>query len=318
MLGRTGIEVSEIGFGAWGIGGRTAGATSYGDTDDAVSLAALKTAQEQGITFFDTSNVYGDGHSEELIGDAFSSCRESVVIATKVGMRDFSSPTDFDPAFMRTSLEQSLSRLKTDYVDVLQLHNPTLEELHARPEIISCLQEMRSEGVVRAFGFSLKRPEDGVVAINEFDVDVLQVNVNMLDLRAQECGLLDLVVEKNRAIIARTPLNFGFLTGAVDETTSFSETDHRSAWPRSQIERWSGVARQLRERVSAYQTQSPSCVALRYCLAFEGVASVIPGMLTPEEVVSNAAASDAHALSEQDLALVAEINAEYNSEFEQK
>src|SRR5215831_8164719 len=110
-LGRTGLSVSEIGFGAWGIGGRTAGTTSYGDTDDRTSLAALAGALDQGITFFDTSSAYGNGHSETLIGQAFAMARQRVVIATKAGYESWDRPPDFSPEAIVRSAEQSLRRL---------------------------------------------------------------------------------------------------------------------------------------------------------------------------------------------------------------
>ena len=122
-LGKTGLIVSEIGFGAWGIGGRTVGTTSYGDTDDAMSLAALRRARECGISFFDTSAAYGNGHSEELIGQAFEGSRTSIVIATKAGYDSWDRPPDFSPAAITVSAEASLRRLRTDYIDLLQLHN---------------------------------------------------------------------------------------------------------------------------------------------------------------------------------------------------
>src|ERR1041384_5899737 len=122
-LGRA-LTVSEIGFGAWGIGGATPGATSYGATDDRVSLRAIEKALDLGITFFDTSNVYGYGHSEELLGQVLAGRRAQAVIATKAGLVRYGDPVDLSPDAIRTSLEQSLCRLRTDRVDLLLLHNP--------------------------------------------------------------------------------------------------------------------------------------------------------------------------------------------------
>src|SRR6266567_241709 len=133
-LGKTGLQVSEIGFGAWGIGGRTVEQTSYGDTDDRTSLAALERALERGITFFDTSAAYGDGHSEELIGRAVRGVRSRVVITTKAGYDSWDRPPDFSPRAIAASTERSLLRLGTDYLDLLQLHNPPCEVLTA-PEV---------------------------------------------------------------------------------------------------------------------------------------------------------------------------------------
>src|SRR6266436_4427413 len=131
-LGRTGLVVSEIGFGGWGIGGRTANQTSYGDTDDRISRAALERALERGITFFDTSAAYGDGHSEELIGQAIKGRRAQVIVATKAGYYSWDRPPDFTPQAIVASIERSLQRLDTHYLDVLQLHNPPVDVLVAQ------------------------------------------------------------------------------------------------------------------------------------------------------------------------------------------
>src|SRR5262245_48665000 len=145
-LGKTGLQVSEIGFGAWGIGGRTDGETSYGDTDDAVSLRALAEALDCGINFIDTSSVYGLGHSETLIGRALQGRRHRALVATKAGFVRYGAQPDFSPAHLRASLEGSLRRLRTDYVDLLQLHNPPPELLRSDPAILETLRQLCSEG----------------------------------------------------------------------------------------------------------------------------------------------------------------------------
>src|SRR5437899_9108690 len=120
-LGDTGLRVSEIGFGTWGLGGDTGGAISYGPTSDETSRAALRCALDEGINFFDTSDLYGFGHSEELLGEVFGDCRDQVVIASKGGFVD-AVKQDFSPMHLRNALEKSLRRLRTDYVDLYQLH----------------------------------------------------------------------------------------------------------------------------------------------------------------------------------------------------
>lgn len=307
-LGNTGLIVSEIGFGAWGIGGRTIGATSYGATDDARSKAALERALERGITFFDTSNVYGDGHSEELLGEVFLRRRALVVIATKAGFDTWDRPPDFSPDHLRRSLEASLRRLRSDYVDLLQLHNPSLDLLRARPETVGLLERLKAEGKIRAFGFSLKSPDQGILAIKEFSVPVVQVNVNLLDVRAQTGGLTEAVERAGAGIIARTPLCFGFLSGKVTTESRFPEGDHRAAWPRAQIARWVDGADLIFRSISSPAGQSRSQMALRYCLGVPGVATVIPGILGPDEVDENAAASTQGPLSPEDMASVLAIH----------
>src|SRR5207249_10447963 len=135
-LGQTALEISEIGFGAWGIGGASAGAVSYGPTDDGESLRALRRAFDLGVTFYDTADLYGHGHSEQLIGAAFRDIRTRVVLATKVGFLAPYGPQDFSPRHVRTALEGSLRRLQTDYVDVYQLHNPPMDLLRSNPGLV--------------------------------------------------------------------------------------------------------------------------------------------------------------------------------------
>jgi aryl-alcohol dehydrogenase-like predicted oxidoreductase len=291
-LGTSGLTVSEIGFGAWGIGGATVGETSYGATDDRRSSAALERALDLGVTFFDTSNVYGDGHSEALIGAAFAGNRERVVIATKAGLIRFGAAADFSPESLRRSLDGSLARLGCDYVDLLQLHNPPADLFVRAPESYDALETFRREGKVRALGLSVRNPADAPSLIEGHRIDALQINLNMLDLRAHESGLLALATRRGIGVIARTPLCFGFLSGAVGPETRFPPGDHRRTWPRAQLERWSKGARAMQDAAGAAEGQSWSQVALRFCLSFPEVASVIPGMLGPEEVVENARASE--------------------------
>jgi aryl-alcohol dehydrogenase-like predicted oxidoreductase len=308
-LGRSGIDISEIGFGAWGIGGSTPGATSYGKTDDATSLRALGAALDHGTTFFDTSGVYGYGHSEELLGLAFTGQRDRVVIGTKAGLREYGSQLDFSPASIRASVEGSLRRLRTDYVDLLQWHNPSVERMETdEDEIRVTAERLKRDGLIRAFGISIRAPQDGFVAIRKLQPDALQTNFNLLDQRALDCGLLDAAASAGCAVIARTPLCFGFLAGHIDEATRFAPDDHRSRWPREQIEWWARGGRLMREHAASERGQTPGQFALRFCLSLVGITSAIPGMLGPGEVIENAAAG---ALGPLDDDVIAAVRATY-------
>jgi aryl-alcohol dehydrogenase-like predicted oxidoreductase len=309
-LGSSGLRVSEVAFGAWGIGGRTAGETSYGDTDDRRSLAALQRALDLGITFYDTAPAYGDGHSEALIGEAFATRRDRVVIATKAGLPRFGGPPDFSPDAIRRALDGSLDRLRTDHIDLLQLHNPPPDLFRRAPECYSALDGLRHEGKIRAFGVSVKTPAEALSILAGHQVDTIQFNLNMLDVRAIESGLLDTAMAKGVGIIARTPLCFGFLSGAVTAATEFAPGDHRRAWPRAQIERWVKGADAMHAAAGAAPGQSRSQVALRFCLSFPAVSTVIPGILSPEEAAENAAASDFGALGEAARDRVVALNRE--------
>ncbi len=291
-LGATGIRVSIIGFGSWGIGGLTPGPTSYGETDDAVSRRAISQALYEGINFFDTSSVYGDGHSESLLGEAFAGQRDRVVIATKGGIQPAYAGYDFTAQALRTSLEGSLRRLRTDYLDVFQLHNASAAVVQSLSHLGEVLTRFKEEGKVRAFGFSTPTPEDAVALVDFPGTASLQVNWNMLDWRAQESGLFDRAAAKGIGIIARTPLAFGFLTGQFTAGTVFDSSDHRSRWSAEKIAAWTDATDDLFLALGTGQSSADNAAtALRFCVSFDSVATVIPGMITPDEVHANAAAS---------------------------
>jgi aryl-alcohol dehydrogenase-like predicted oxidoreductase len=306
-LGRTGLVVSEIGFGAWGIGGRTVAETSYGDTDDRVSLAALFRALDRGITFFDTSAAYGDGHSEELIGQAAKGRRSEIVIATKAGYDSWDRPPDFSTQAIVASTERSLRRLGTDYLDLLQLHNPPTEVL-AAPDVREAIRMLLDRGKIRAWGVSSRGPQEALEALRSAQVPVLQANFNMMDVRAVTCGLLDEVAQAQAGFIARTPLCFGFLSGTIGLDSRFPPGDHRARWPRAQLLNWIDGAADLLAALSARPGETAVHAALRFCLSFATVSSTIPGILRPEEADQNAAASALGALEPAALAAILEIN----------
>jgi aryl-alcohol dehydrogenase-like predicted oxidoreductase len=305
-LGGTNITVSEIGFGTWGIGGATGdGATSYGATDDAESLRALRRALELGITFYDTADIYGYGHSEALLGKAFAKERDKVVIASKAGFLKHNAPHDISPKRLRECLEGSLRRLGTDYVDVYFLHSPPLELVEKTPGVIEGLHRMKAERKIRALGFSVKGPEDGFVAIEKYGFDVVEANFNMIDQRALECGLFAAAEKHGAGIIARTPFAFGFLTGAITDL-HFGVDDHRSNWPEAQLKLWASTPA-LFAPVNSGKQRTLSQLALSFCLSFPAVSAVIPGILHPAEAEENAAASSLPPLTPEERAAVIQI-----------
>jgi aryl-alcohol dehydrogenase-like predicted oxidoreductase len=299
QLGNTGIKVSEIGFGTWGLGGN-----SYGPTDDNVSKTALRSAFDSGVTFYDTSDLYGDGHSEEVLGNALKDVRDKIIITTKVGLlphTGFYMPHDFSPEHIRQGLEDSLRRLQTDYVDLYQLHSPTITVLRQDVEIIEAtLQALKDAGKIRAYGISVRSPDDGLVAIEEFDFNVVQVNFNMIDQRIIENGLLDSAKNKNTGIIARTPLCFGYLTGKLHGNEEFKGIDHRANWPAEQLQRWAN-APDLFSFLNDGNNRTPAQLALRFCLDHEGVSTVIPGMMNCDEVRENVQTSSLESLSAEEM-----------------
>jgi len=301
-LGRSGLAVSEIGFGAWGIDGNKDGAVAYGPTNEAQSLDALAAALDSGINFFDTADLYGFGESERLLGIAFSGRRDRVVIASKSGMLDPAGRQDFAPAHIAASLEGSLKRLRSDYVDLYQLHGPSPEQLEG---ILEVMERLRRDGKARAIGISLRSPEEGERALALYPFDAVQVNFNLLDQRAIDTGLMERCKERGAGVIVRTPLCFGFLTGEYSPTQDFDATDHRSRWNLEQRRVWSS-AYELFSGVKG-RSDTPAQFALRFCLSFDAVSSAIPGMLTRQHVEENAGAADGAVLAAADTNRIREI-----------
>jgi aryl-alcohol dehydrogenase-like predicted oxidoreductase len=305
-LGSTGIKVSEIGFGAWGIGGDH-GVPAYGPTDDKESLRALDAALKGGINFFDTSNLYGNGHSEKLLGEAFAGQRDRVVLSTKAGFTGAGDQQDFSGLAIRASVESSLRRLRTDHVDVLLLHNPAPERLRENNELWATLDLLKCEGRIRCFGISLRSPDEARAFVLQYPLSCIQVNFNLTDMRALENGLFDLCRERAVGIIVRTPLAFGFLTGKVDIPDKFPNSDHRSRFPPEILKRWNHAAG-LYDRIfqmSAQATRAQN--ALRFCLSYDAVTTVIPGMLEAAQVLENLAALRADPLKPEMLRLIEEV-----------
>jgi aryl-alcohol dehydrogenase-like predicted oxidoreductase len=299
-LGNTGIDVSEVGFGTWGIGGRTDdGPNSYGATDDDISLEALQRAFELGINFFDSSNIYGYGHAEELLARAFGKVRGKVVIASKVGFVKHGGPWQIDPKYVRAELEKTLKRLGADYLDLYQLHSPPIEMLKEHPEYVDTFRELKKEGKIRAFGYSVKHPSEGLTAINDFGFEVIQTNFSLIDQRALENGLFDLAREKNIGIIARTPFSFGFLTDTITDL-NFPKDDHRSTWPKAQLKLWAQASK-LFEYLRDGKDWTAADLALMFCLSFPAVSTVIPGILTPEQAKEDARAGSLPLLSAEEI-----------------
>jgi aryl-alcohol dehydrogenase-like predicted oxidoreductase len=299
-LGSTGLRVSEIGFGAWGIGGNANGAVAYGPTSDEESIRALHRAFDNGITFFDTADLYGFGHSEEIIGAALAGFRPQVVIATKVGMVDVQGTQDFSSSHIRESVEASLRRLQTDYIDVYQLHSPAVGLLEQNADILSSMEMLQREGKIRTFGISARSPDEALTAVGKLGIQCLQVNFNLLDQRALENGLFDMCSNRGAGLIVRTPLCFGFLSGKYAANDRFDPGDHRKSWKLEQREKWAGAYSLFTSALRSRLDQTPAQFALRFCLSFPAVSTVIPGMLIAAHVDENARASELGGLLESE------------------
>lgn len=292
MLGKSGLLVSEIGFGCWGIGGDHQGAVAYGPTQDENSLRALHAAFERGVNFFDTSDLYGHGHSEYLLGKAFHGLRSKVLIASKGGMNSPYRKENVLSSYLRTCLEHTLRRLGTDYVDLYQLHSPSLQVLEQDTELFPLLDKLQLEGKVRSYGISVRTPEDGLEVVRKYPVSSIQVNFSLFDQRGLENGLLEICADRQIGVIGRTPLCFGYLTGHYTGDEAFVSSDHRSRWSGSQVDTWVKTQKQFLTFVPQDGNLTPTQLALRFCLSYAAVSTVIPGMLLESHVKENCEASD--------------------------
>ena len=302
------MEVSEIGLGTWGLGGE-----AYGPVAEKTALRALETACDWGINFFDTAPLYGEGRSEILVGKVLANKRDRAVIATKGGMLPggddpLNLPRDYSVEGLRSSLEGSLRRLGTDYVDLFQLHSPALDEIGNWPEVIALLEMLKTEGKLRAYGISLQGPGDGPGAIKVLGFRNLQVNFNLIDQRAARMGLLDLAAETGTGIIARTPLAFGYLSGTLGGSETLSALDHRRNWSRKQLEIWASAPK-LFDDLMTGGCRTHVQLALQFCLSRNEIATTIPGMVHPDQVIENAKSVDLPPLSREELALIENIYA---------
>ena len=295
LLGRTGIEVSEIGFGGWTIGGAMDARgipIGFANVNDADSLAAIRRARELGVTFFDTADVYGYGRSETLLGMALSRHRSSVVLATKVGAvrtaaGDFRN--DFSKRHIFSAIDGSLRRLRTDCIDLYQAHNPSIDVLR-REEIQEAMELLQERGKIRFWGISIARPEHGLEIIAQGWGYSLQVLFNVLN-QAPARELFPLAVQKGFGIIARVPLASGLLTGKYRPDSTFPPDDVRQNFltPR----RLSEVLERVDEArgILGGTVRTLAEGALRFVLSHEAVSSTIPGARNAHQVELNVTAA---------------------------
>ncbi len=303
-LGRTGLRVSEVGFGAWAIGGPSRLGeveVGWGEVDDAVSLRAIEAGFEAGITFFDTSDAYGEGRSETLLGKALRAKRDRVVIATKGGNRTVEGRwvKEFSRAWLTHALDASLLRLRMDYVDLYQLHSPRATEDY-RDEAFEALETFKAQGKIRSYGVSVGPAAHGPWVIKNTRADTIQVVYNLLE-REPEQELLSLAQAHGVGIIARVPLASGFLTGKFTADVTFATNDHRATtYSSEKIREMVGQVSRLGFLTEGGR-KTLAQAALQYCLAHPAVSTVIPGAKTPEQARANAAASDGVLLTAEEV-----------------
>lgn len=289
-LGSTGITLSEIGFGTWGIGGNHEGAVAYGATDDKQSEEALELAFDKGINFYDTSDLYGNGHAERLLNRFIARRRSDCIISTKAGFTGHGLEQNFSSSYLLNALDKSLDRMGTDYVDIFMLHSPNLDKLKNLEDLAATFEKLKKTGRIRAWGISARSPRDAMAVLGQYPISCFQVNFSLVDLRARYCGLLDKAREMNVGLIARTPLAFGFLTGNVNPTALFSDDDHRKRFSEEKKLEWSNTMKRYQNCFGDMEATNAQ-KSLLFCLAFQPITSTIPGMLTVGHVQENLIAS---------------------------
>jgi aryl-alcohol dehydrogenase-like predicted oxidoreductase len=310
-LGDSGVEVSEVGFGAWVVG-----TDWWGDRTEEQAVEMIQHAVDQGITYFDTGDVYGHGDSEELVGRALSEVRGEISLATKVGYDFYNNPQaghgelpkDLTPDYLRTAVERSLDRLNVESVDLLQLHNANVDEV--TPDVLETLDELREEGKVEAIGWALG-PSIGWIAegdaavTNEFDA--IQTVFNVFE-QVPGQHFLDTIREHDAdtSLVPRVPHSSGLLNEQVTPSTELDSGDHRAYRPDAWYETgWEKVEKLRFLERDGQRTMGQA--AIQWLLSHDEVATVTPTFRTTDDIDEWAAASDTPPLTPEETERVQQL-----------
>jgi len=309
-LGRTGWKVSEVSFGCWAIGG------TWGQVDDSESLASLHRALDLGVNFFDTADVYGDGHSEQLLARLRKETKADFHIATKAGRRlDPHVAGGYNRANLTAFVERSLKNLQMESLDLLQLHCPPTE-VYYLPEVFGVLDDLVQAGKLKFYGVSVEKVEEALKAIEYPNVQSVQIIFNMF--RQRPAGLFFEQAQKHKVgILARVPLSSGMLSGKFSRNSQFAADDHRKFNRNGESfdkgETFSGIDFETGlQAVEALRPLVPpemnmAQMALRWILMHPAVTCTIPGARHVAQVEENAAASDMAPLSAETMKAIQDI-----------
>ncbi len=311
-LGKSGIKVSEIGFGAWTIALDWWGKKI--EDDEAKKL--LKKAYDLGINYFETGDIYGRGKSEKLIGEVFAGTRNEVVISTKYGYDIYSTeqighqelPQKFTPEFTDFALQKSLERLQTDYIDVYGLHNPKIHTIKD-DKIFQALDKKIKEGKIRSYqvalGPAIGWTQEGIESIQKRNVAAVQTVYNILE---QNPGneLISQAEKHNVGMLVRVPDASGILTGKVNADTKISEKDHRSVRKGEWIKESLRKVEQLMP-IAKRNGLNITELAIKFILSKRAVSSVLPTVIELEEIEMFSQMSDGKYLSEEDMKEITDL-----------
>lgn len=317
-LGKSNIEVSEIGFGAWVIGLDWWGKRI--EDDEAIRM--LKKAYDLGVTFYDTADIYGRGRSERILARAFKDIRDEIVLSTKFGYDIYSGveqighnemPQKFDEKFTRYALEQSLNRLETDHIDLYSLHNPKMEHIQ-NDEVFRTFNALMEEGKIKHYGAALGPAigwkEEGILAMQKRNVTALQTVYNILEQDPAR-DFFAVAREMDVGIMVRVPDASGVLTGKVNASTVMDKNDHRSHRKRE----WIVEALKKVENLKPFADSKGWNIielAIKFILSEKSMAVVLPTATSVEEVEMFANISDGNYLNENEYEQVREM---YNNNF---
>ena len=285
-LGSTGLEVTLIGFGGMTIGG------AFGPVDDVESMRALHAAIDAGMNFIDTSNAYGEGRSETLIGKFLRerSDRDGILVFTKGGNNMVTRVRNFEPGYIGECLEGSLKRLGREPIDLYMLHNPSVDNMSAE-DSYALLEQAKSEGKIRHWGISVNTVPECELAVSQGRAATMQMEYNVINQSA--AGAFAAAKSAGVGVISRVPLNRGYLSGRFDESSQFTDDDtrKRSLTPEN-LRKFRGKLDTV-TAVAAELGVSPASLAIRFCASNPNVSGVIPGVRTVEQAEQNAAAAEA-------------------------
>ncbi|WP_075218168.1 aldo/keto reductase [Mongoliimonas terrestris] len=310
-FGRTGFTVSEVGFGAWQIGG------SWGDVPAAEGTAALEAALDAGMTFVDTADVYGDGRSETIVAEVLARRGgDRPMVATKAGRRLSPHVAEgYTAAALTGFVERSLTNLKVETLDLLQLHCPPTA-VYYRPEVFAALDALTAAGKIRHYGVSVEKVEEGLKAIEYPGVASVQIIYNLFRQRPADLFFQE-TRRRNVAVIARVPLASGLLSGKITAETAFARDDHRAFNRHGEAfdvgETFAGVPFEVGlQAVDEVRRLVPvgtpmAAFALKWILAAEAVTVVIPGARNAAQARANAEAADVAPLSAETMGAAREI-----------
>ena len=301
-LGYKGFEISEVGLGCWQIGG------NWGNgIDREKAFEILSEAVNNGITFFDTADVYGDGRSEELIGEFLKNSNRNIKVATKFGQRFDLFPNNYTEQALRDSVDTSRERLKIDCIDLLQLHCIPTEVLK-KGEVFDWLRTLKKEGKITHFGASVESVEQGLLCLEQEELQSLQVIYNIFRQKLTK-ELLPQAHAKGVGIIVRLPLASGLLTGKFTSKTQFPENDHRNFNRDGQAfnvgETFAGlpfdIGIKLSDELRVFCPENMSLIemSLRWILDHKEISTIIPGASSPMHIYENAKASNLTPLSKK-------------------